>query len=112
MITVVLPDIPRLYTAVAEWAAALVYILILKKRFSGPRLALAAAAGLAAFVVIQTVAGMLPLAFWVPGMALAVTAMSAFIFLCGASGFSGAWYFCAGAFILEEFDASLSWQLY
>ena len=29
-----LPDIPRLYTALAEWMACLIFILPFKKRFS------------------------------------------------------------------------------
>ena len=31
----VLFDIPRLYTAIAEWAACMVYLLNMKKRFVG-----------------------------------------------------------------------------
>jgi hypothetical protein len=107
-----LPDIPRLYTAMAEWAACLVYILILKKRFRGAGPVLGSALGLAFLAFLQIIAGRLPLAFWVPGMIAAVGAMFALIFVnCDVPARDAA-YCCVRGFILAEFAASLSWQLY
>ncbi|MDR3192001.1 MAG: GHKL domain-containing protein, partial [Treponema sp.] len=107
-----LPDIPRLYTALAEWAACVVYILILKKRFSGPRMVLGIALGLPFQVMIQLVAGTLPLALWVPGMIAAVIGMYGIIRVNSGVSPLDAGYCCISAFILAEFAASLSWQLY
>ena len=37
MIDNLMPDIPRIYTAIAEWLACMLFILPLKKRFSRGR---------------------------------------------------------------------------
>ena len=42
-----MPDIPRLYTALAEWCACLIYVLPLRGRLRGWRFGLAAAGTLA-----------------------------------------------------------------
>ncbi|MDR2071385.1 MAG: GHKL domain-containing protein [Treponema sp.] len=108
----VLPNIPRFYTALAEWAASTVYILILKKRFSGSRMVLGIALGLPCLGMIQLAAGALPLAFWVPGMIAAVGGMYGIIRFNSGVFPQDAGYCCVNAFILAEFAASLSWQLY
>jgi hypothetical protein len=107
-----LPDIPRLYTAVAEWASCLIYILILKKRFRGIVLVMGLVLGLLLQGAIQITAGYLPLFLWVPGMIAAVGGMYVFIFCICDIGIRDAGYTCINAFILAEFAASLSWQLY
>jgi hypothetical protein len=112
MIPGALPDIPRLYTALAEWAACMVYILILKKRFSGSRMVLSVTLGLLFQGMIQLTAGTLPLAFWVPGMIVAVGGMYGIIRINSGVSSRDAGYCCVSAFILAEFAASLSWQLY
>jgi nitrogen fixation/metabolism regulation signal transduction histidine kinase len=106
-----LPDIPRLYTALAEWAACLVYILILKKRFAGFRMILGIVLGLLLQALIQLAAGMMPLALWVPGMIAAVGGMYGIIHANSGVSPRDAGYCCVSAFILAEFAASLSWQL-
>ena len=107
-----LPNIPRLYTAIAEWAACLVYILILKKRVQKAGFVLNIVLGFGVQAVIQIIAGQLPLALWVPGMLAAVCGMYVFIFINSDITARGAAYCCVCAFILAEFAASLSWQLY
>jgi hypothetical protein len=57
-------------------------------------------------------AGTWPLAFWIPGMAVAVVIMCAFIHLCAATTARDAWYLAARAFVLAELVASLEWQLW
>lgn len=59
-ITNALPDIPRLYTAVCEWLACVVYLAIIYRRASPPRTALVLALGLPAMVAVQYLAGILP----------------------------------------------------
>ena len=77
-----LPDIPRLFTALAEWGAGLVYMLA-TARASSPhdlapsrsmprwRIAVQAAGGMGAFLVTQECLGQSPLSLWIPGMGLA-----------------------------------------
>jgi hypothetical protein len=62
------PDIPRLYTAIDEWAGCLIYILIVRKRFTGVRLGILSALALIILGGLQLINGMLPLFLWIPGM--------------------------------------------
>ena len=107
----VLPDIPRVFTALAEWSACMVYILLMRKRLPWFSLAAVAVAGLAVLVGIQLVAETLPLELWTLGMAAAVGAMFALIYLCADVSLREAGDLVARAFVLAELVASLEWQL-
>ncbi len=106
-----LPDIPRLYTALAEWAGCMVYVLVLPKRYKAWHLGLLAAAALAVQTGLQLLAGSLPLLLWTPGMAVNLGWM--FLFLWAACDISprDALYCTVRAFTVAEFTASLEWQL-
>ncbi len=108
----VIPNVPRYYTAIAEWLACLVYVMILKKRYSRERTAGILAGGLFVQLIIQLVAGTLPEILWIPGMLLAVTAMGGMIMLCCEMSLKNAMYNAVRAFLLAELAASLEWQLY
>ncbi|RYV53024.1 ATP-binding protein [Pengzhenrongella frigida] len=111
MIQEVLPDIPRFYTALAEWSACVVYVLLIRKRLPRARLVLAAGVGLGALLGMQHLASALPIALWVVGMTLAVATMYLIIVVCAEVSALAAWYFVARAFVLAELVASLQWQL-
>ena len=81
-----LPDIPRLYTALAEWLACMVYVMALRRRVEGWRLALEAGALLVVLSVFLVATGSLPVVFWLPCMAGAVGIMYGLIVLCGDVG--------------------------
>ena len=53
MITNALPDIPRSYTAICEWAACVVYIAVLFRRVPPRRSVVVSAIGLAALIEIR-----------------------------------------------------------
>ena len=81
-----LPDIPRLYTALAEWMACLIFILPFKKRFS-PAVTgclVAGAFGIQSVFLIST--GGVRLIFWIPCMIFAVFLMVAFLFALHRNG--------------------------
>ncbi|HHV12082.1 MAG TPA: GHKL domain-containing protein [Clostridiales bacterium] len=107
-----LPDIPRFYTAVAEWLACVVYILPLKKKIKGKKLAATLLLMLGFQCMIQYIAGCLDIVFWLPGMIVAVLAMFVGIFVCCDLSVFDAGYCCARAFITAEFAASFGWQLF
>jgi hypothetical protein len=107
-----LPDIPRGFTALAEWSACLVYILLLRKRFQPALLALALGLGLGLLWGVQTFAGELPISLWTAGMVLAATAMYVVVWVCADVSAREVGYFTARAFVLAELVASLHWQLY
>ncbi len=106
------PDIPRIYTAIAEWAACMVYVLILRKRFKGVKFIGLAALFLAVFAAVQLVAGELPLVLWIPGMAVAMLTIYFCIFGLSRIKALDAVFWAARAFVLAEFAASLEWQFY
>ena len=107
-----MPDIPRLFTAVSEWAACLIYIFFLKKKIKGIKLYSVIALFLAVFCIFQILAGAMPIYLWVVGMAMAVVLMYLFIYICCDISPISAGCWCAQAFVIAEFVAALEWQLY
>ena len=106
-------DIPRLYTALAEWGACGVYILILNRRFKSNGLTAAVgAAALAIQMFFLQVTGDVALALWIPCMIGAAALMFAYLMIICRINFKTAVYCCAQAFLLAEFAASLEWQLH
>ena len=105
-------NIPRLYTALAEWLACMLFVCRYEKRITGPRLWLAAVCGLLFQGVWLELTDPLPVGFWVPAMAVAVGGMFALIRTCCDMNSVSAGYFTVRAFLLAEFAASLEWQLY
>ena len=107
-----LPDIPRLYTALAECLAVLLVTPALMPRFSKAvtvGVTLLWAAGLSAFLGLT---GNEPGGLWIPCM---VTAIGfSYLYLWGVWSITllEAGYHCARAFILAELAASVEWQLH
>lgn len=108
----VVPSIPRILTALAEWGACLVYIQKYEKRLKGWRLW----GVLALFLVVQSLflhlTGSWPVALWIPCMAVAVGLMFLTIALCCNMSLVSVGCCTVRAFLLAEFAASLEWQLY
>ena len=107
----VISNIPRLYTALAEWLACAVYISQCPRRLNGRRLYLAAGTALAVQCLWLTATGSLNLAFWIPCMAAAVGMMFLLIRACADVPLPSVGYYTIRAFLLAEFAASLEWQL-
>ena len=76
-ITNALPDIPRSYTAICEWAACMVYIAVLYRRVPLQRSIIVSAAGLLLLTAVQYFDGSMPIWFWIIGMLLAFACMYA-----------------------------------
>lgn len=107
-----LNDIPRIYTAIAEISACLIYIIPSRKRFTGFKEMLMMIVGMVMIVGIQLLNDTLPIVFWLPGMLAAVLAMFIFVYItCDTTKFE-AGYIMIRAFILAEFVAALEWQFY
>lgn len=106
-----LPDIPRLYTGVAEWAACLVYVLLASRCRRATRVATSIAAA-PIIVFWQLLADALPEWAWVGGMLVAAALMWLFIAVGTGLSFTDTGYLTARAFLLAEFVASLHWQLH
>ena len=117
-----LPDIPRLFTALAEWGAALVYVFVVARSASSnalnpnaaiPRWRLAAAAvgGLVVLAGAQELLGRAPLPLWVPGMMTAYALVWCVIRVGTALDWRWVTHMSARAFIVAELAASLAWQV-
>jgi len=108
----ILPEIPRLHTALAEWSSCMIFVIVFRNRICGLKLAAVTAVTLLIQGVFQLFAGTLPIGFWIPAMVMAILFMFFFIYLsCRLSVYDAA-YLCVRAFVLAEFAASLEWQIY
>lgn len=105
-------DIPRFYTALAEWGACLLSLLLVPHRNSKGQTAALSIAFLAAQCLLMVPTGGLPNALWLPCMAAAVVLMWLHIWVCCKTSVMDAAFHCIRAFLLAEFAASLEWQLY
>ena len=107
-----LPDIPRLYTALAEVLAALLYAQAMPPRMD-KRLCWGITvvwAGLLA--VFLQLTGDVPLVWWIPCMTAAIGWIYLYLWGTRAMHLLEAGYSCARAFILAELAASVEWQLH
>lgn len=107
----IMPDIPRIYTAIAEWMACMLFILPVKKRFDNAK----TEALMAVFLIVQSVflmiTGSVKIYFWIPCMIIAVLLMIGFIYGCCEISLRDAGYFGMIAFVAAEFMASIEWQV-
>lgn len=107
-----LPDIPRLYTALAEVLAVLLYAHRLPPRMN-QRVIWGVEAGWAVLLgAFLQATGEVPLAWWIPCMAMAILFMLLFLWVTRSITLLEAGYVCARAFILAELAASVEWQLH
>lgn len=106
------PNIPRLFTALAEWSACLVCIFRFRPRFKGAALWGTLALALLVQGAFLYATGTLPLGWWVPCMMAAIGMMYGLIRLCCDMDAAACAYCTVRAFLLAEFAASLEWQLY
>lgn len=107
----IMPDIPRIYTAIAEWMACMLFILPVKKRFDRVKTGALMAAALVIQSLFLTVTGSVRIYFWIPCMIIAVLLMIGFIYGCCDISLTDAGYFGMIAFVAAEFTASIEWQV-
>ncbi|WP_125706647.1 sensor histidine kinase [Lacticaseibacillus daqingensis] len=107
--TSLLPNIPRLYTALAEWLACGVVLLPWPKRAWWQLRLFACGVGQLA---LQLWVGSWPLWLWVPGMLLNVGWMLMTLTWCATASATTRGFAVAKAFVFAEFAASVVWQVY
>lgn len=105
-----LPNIPRLYTALAEVLAVLLYARHLPRRFHRQTAVTVVWALVLGIFLHKT--GYVPLAWWVPCMLCAVLLLYGYLWGSRAVNWLEALYITARAFLLAEFAASAEWQLH
>ncbi|WP_290849901.1 sensor histidine kinase [Eubacterium sp. LMAG:50] len=104
-------DIPRFYTALAEWGACVIYICLIKNRFNNKITVALSTLFLVAQIALLVPTGDLPTVWWIPCMVAAALLMYLFIYTVGNVHSITAAYLCARAFLIAEFTASFQWQL-
>lgn len=108
----ILPNIPRIYTALAEWLACIFVFLQIPRSDQRPWARLLLVIALPVQITLQFFAGQASLAFWIPGILINIGWMFTVLVLTETMSTKVKVYQCAKAFILAEFWASLAWQLY
>lgn len=111
MIDHLMPDIPRLYSAIAEWMACMIFILPIQKRFSKVKTGIIMAVMLVVQSGFMVVTENVGLFFWLLCMIGAVLLMLLFIYLSCSIAVTDAVYGVLIAFVVAEFMASIEWQV-
>lgn len=104
-------NIPRIYTALAEWLSCVVFCLVLPKKVTKGKFACIAAGALAAQCLLLVTTERAWIYMWLPIMIVAVFFMYLFLSFVGNLSVKSNLYFTLKAFLAAEFVASLEWQL-
>ncbi len=104
-------DIPRLYTAFAEWSACLIFIVLLKPRFGKRSMIFLSAAVLVLLAGFLEVTAAAPLWLWLPCMLVAFLVMAGYIYACARISWWDCFCYAMLAFVTAECVASLEWQV-
>ena len=107
-----IPDIPRIYTAIAEWASCLIFVSVLRPRYGRKKTIVISTMVLAAQMIFMHVTGNVSLWFWVPCMLIAYFNMTIFIYGTCKTSYWECCYYGFFGFVIAECVASLEWQLF
>ena len=105
------PDIPRIYTAIAEWAVCLLFIFFMPRKYDKAMTAGIAAAFLIVQSVFMVMTANVPLIFWIPCMLAAFALMYVFLVLCMDYPHHICLYYTLLSIVAAEYMASAGWQI-
>lgn len=111
----IVKDIPKLYTALAEWLSCLAVVLVYHKFIEKKNIAVVCVKmiiSLCLLCAIQTLCGMVSNGLWLVGMLAAILVMIVTVKTCIGLGWDAAFYGCARAFMRAEMMAAFEWQIY
>jgi len=106
-----IPDIPRIYTAIAEWAACLIFVSVLRPRYDRKKTIAISTMVLFTQMIFMHLTGNVSLWFWVPCMLIAYFNMTLFIYGTCKTSYWECCYYGFFGFVIAECVASLEWQL-
>ncbi len=107
-----IPDIPRIYTAIAEWAACLIFIAVLRPRFDRKKTMVISVVTLLVQMIFMHFTGRVSLWLWIPCMLVAYFNMTIFIYACCKTSYWESCYYGFFGFVIAECIASLEWQMF
>ena len=105
------PDIPRIYTGIAEWAACLLFIFYMPRKYDKVMTAGIAAGFLAIQCSFLVVTANVPLVLWLPCMLVAFGMMFAFLAMCMDYPYHICLYYTLLSIVTAEYMASSGWQI-
>lgn len=105
-------DIPRIYTAIAEWAACICFSWYLKPRLEKKKYIAVSAFWLVLQVFFLVISDDVGIWLWLPCMLVALGLMLSLILLVNEVDMLDGIYTCMRAFLLAEFMASIEWQFH
>ncbi len=106
-----IPDIPRYYTAIAEWLSCIVIIILLQPKLKLQKLIPLAIVYLVALVTFMELTATVVIWLWVPCMLIAFALIAGFIYITTKQSFYKSTYFAVMAFTSAELIASVEWQV-
>ena len=106
-----IPDIPRIYTAIAEWLSCFMFVLLLGPKIKRTRLALFGVVYLLFICFFLEVTASIPFILWVLCIPAAFFFMVLFIKLCNKLSFYESIFYAVMAFSIAECVASFEWQI-
>ena len=102
-------DIPKVFTAITEWLAVLVFFLANGEKTWRSRFLVLAL--LAFLIPIQIGIGKVPIVFWLPLMFVVFVAMIVVMYFSSSINLWGIIHCWATVFMWAEFTAAFEWQL-
>ena len=105
------PDIPRIYTAIAEWLSCGVFVILLGPKHKLWKVVLLGVAYLALLIAFMELTATITLWLWIPCMLVAFFSMIGFIWFCNKTSFYESIFYGVMAFSVAECIASLEWQI-
>lgn len=103
---------PGYFYAAAYWGAAVLYSLFLPQRKRKKAVWAVRICFLPVLLFWMNFTDGVPQAFFLPCMAVSVSLIFGVLYLTSSIDVVKAGYYCARAFVLGEFTASLGWQIY
>ena len=104
-------DIPRFYTALAEWLSCNLFVLLLGPKIKIKNYILFSVIYLIALAFFLEVTATIPLLLWILCMILAFLSIVGFVWLCNRISFYESIFYAVMAFAIAECIASLEWQV-
>lgn len=107
----VIPDIPRIYTALAEWLSCLLIVMLLKPKAEKSKLVIYSILYLLILIPFMELTATIVIWLWIPCMLVAFMLMTAFIHISTKRKYYECVYYAVLAFSVAEFIASFEWQI-
>lgn len=112
MTEMIMTNIPRSYTAIAECLSCFIFVRLLRNRFAKKKIIFLEILFLILQTGFMTATENIDLYLWVPCMVAAAVLMMVHMYCCCEIHICDAVYFGVLAFIMSEFIASLEWQIF